>query len=573
MLAAGLAITGVVGRGLHREARQRDAQRFDLETLQIAASLESNMERHEERLARLADHCAQFEELPTQVWYFRREEMTDLNGNLPSVLHAVYCPKIVATNFVSHLERGRKVWPARYQFDPEPRPRRELALPVWQKWDRAGFAAIPLGTDLAEETNGYPSLIPALGAGRGWVSARPAQAPRRDGRAANGFWFALPLFALEQPQIGPAETGRETPQDRTKRHRAFKSSSARGVLAVFLSTDDMVDRAFNSTNRPVRIHARLYAKYEPAKEAILNPLSASPENPRHRRLLVMPWYGRRWCLELMSTPLFEAESLRSRSSMVAGGGAGFSLLAAALLGVSLRARSRQERMTAEIMDARDALAATEKAREKLGHDLHDGAIQSLYAVQLGLSRTAEAVAATLPAAAHILNDTRQRVDEVIAELRRFILSREESDETREAPNLEQVLASIVQRLRTTTPANLRFEAAPACASQIPVAHAVTLTQVARTALANCLRHAQAVKIAVTLRRTADTIQLVIEDDGIGFDTNRPETGGTGLRIMRKRVTEAGGKLVIESTPGRGTRICASLPCQAPGPSANNPAIS
>ena len=569
VLVAGLAISGWMAMSLYQEAVQLDADRFELETLQIAAGLESNMERYEERLARLADHCAQFETLPAEVWYFRREVMTDLDGNLPSLLHAVYCPKVDATNFQSHLERGRKVWDARYRFDPEPRPGRGLALPVWQQWSRSGAVAISYGTDMAETSGWRPSLLPALTTGRGWVSAQPAHAPGKNGASTTGFWFALSLFPPAQTQIKPYGIQGETPEDQARRHRDFRKAAAKGVFAVFLSTDHMVDRAFNSTNRPVRVHARLYTAREPVKEAMLNPQSATPEHARHQRRMVMPWYGRRWCLELKSTPLFEAESLRYRAWIAAGGGSAFSLLAMALVGISLRARVRQERLTADITEARDALAATEKLREQLGHDLHDGAIQSLYAIQLGLTRTAETVASTLPAASQTLNDTRQRVDEVIAELRGFILSEGEPSEPHDSPNLEQVLASLVQRLQSTTTAELRFEAAGTSFRTVPVAQVVTLTQIARTALANCLRHAQASRIVLKLEQADGNIRLVIEDDGVGFDTGQPENGGLGLRTIRKRAAEAGGSLTMESRPGQGTCICVSLPCTGTDPSAGN----
>ena len=203
-LMAGLALSGALGWELHREAVKLDADRFNLETRQIAAALESNMERYEERLARLADHCAQFEELPTQVWSFRQAAMTDLEGNLPAVRHALYCPKVVATNFQRHLDRGQLVWDGRYQFDPTPQPRRDLALPAWQAWGRSGFTAIARGTDMAAETNGHPSLRLALGTGRGWVSRHPVQAARHDGTIENGFWFALTLFASNQTVTVPS---------------------------------------------------------------------------------------------------------------------------------------------------------------------------------------------------------------------------------------------------------------------------------------------------------------------------------------------------------------------------------
>src|SRR5205085_6251477 len=97
-------------------------------------------------------------------------------------------------------------------------------------------------------------------------------------------------------------------------------------------------------------------------------------------------YSLRWAVFSYTLPLFEEASPRRVASLTVLAGVGMTLLASALVGVAMRARYRQEQMTADVIEARDALAAAEKERERLGHDLHDGAIQTLYAVQLNLGR-------------------------------------------------------------------------------------------------------------------------------------------------------------------------------------------
>jgi signal transduction histidine kinase len=251
--------------------------------------------------------------------------------------------------------------------------------------------------------------------------------------------------------------------------------------------------------------------------------------------------------------------LRHRAWLVLGGGMGFTLLAAALGTVSVRGRARQERLTADVLGARDALAAAEKERERLGHDLHDGAIQSLYAIQLGLTRTAQDVESTLPSSARLLDSTRERVDEVIAELRQFIQTRERKQTAEKRVRLDQVLASMVEHLRPTTGTKLTFTAQPDAARRVSAGQAVHLTQIARTALANALRHAQARRVVVTLRNDGSQVELTIEDDGIGFEPNQRTNGGMGLQTMRSRVIEAGGTLVVDSKPGAGTRIVVTFP--------------
>ena len=233
---------------------------------------------------------------------------------------------------------------------------------------------------------------------------------------------------------------------------------------------------------------------------------------------------------------------------------GFTLLATALVAVISRSRGRQESMAAEVLEARDALAAAERERVRLGHDLHDGAIQSLYAIQLGLTRTATEVEATLPASARVLGETRKRVDEVIAELRQFILAREADTTKSEPGGLERVLAAMTQRLQPTTSTQLQIHAESGASERLSLSQTVQLTQIARSALANCLRHAQARQVKITLRHDPQSVCMEIMDDGVGFDPGLSSNGGMGLQTMQARATEAGGTVTVETRAGNGTRI-------------------
>jgi signal transduction histidine kinase len=96
-------------------------------------------------------------------------------------------------------------------------------------------------------------------------------------------------------------------------------------------------------------------------------------------------------------------------------------------------------------------------------------------------------------------------------------------------------------------------------------HAPTVVfRVAQEAVNNALRHARARRITVSLARRAGGLDLVVSDDGIGFD---PETARhsastgehLGLLGMNERVRAAGGTLEIDATPGRGCRITAWVP--------------
>jgi signal transduction histidine kinase len=98
-----------------------------------------------------------------------------------------------------------------------------------------------------------------------------------------------------------------------------------------------------------------------------------------------------------------------------------------------------------------------------------------------------------------------------------------------------------------------------------------LLSVARELLENAARHATAATVRVDVRREGDRVVLEVADDGAGIPPGRAERaqeeGAIGLASSRERVEALGGSLEIDSAPGRGTRVLATTPAQAPDRSA------
>jgi len=89
-----------------------------------------------------------------------------------------------------------------------------------------------------------------------------------------------------------------------------------------------------------------------------------------------------------------------------------------------------------------------------------------------------------------------------------------------------------------------------------------LVRIVQEALTNVRKHARATSVRVDIRRRDDDIIVVIGDDGVGFNLaarTRSENPRFGLTTMRERAESAGGRLSIESTPGRGTTVTFSMP--------------
>ena len=109
---------------------------------------------------------------------------------------------------------------------------------------------------------------------------------------------------------------------------------------------------------------------------------------------------------------------------------------------------------------------------------------------------------------------------------------------------------------------------------------MTLLRVAQEALANVAKHAEASRAGITLSYMEDVVSLDVRDDGVGFAAapaeasranghlarENPAAGGFGLIAMRQRVGRLAGQLEIESEPGAGTAVSASLPAIPLGPS-------
>ena len=78
------------------------------------------------------------------------------------------------------------------------------------------------------------------------------------------------------------------------------------------------------------------------------------------------------------------------------------------------------------------------------------------------------------------------------------------------------------------------------------------------ALANVSRHSKAKRVDISLVYNPESLQVIIADDGHGFDMNQ-KAKGMGLRSMRERISSIRGTVQIQSAPGQGTRLIAQLP--------------
>jgi signal transduction histidine kinase len=192
-------------------------------------------------------------------------------------------------------------------------------------------------------------------------------------------------------------------------------------------------------------------------------------------------------------------------------------------------------------------------RERIAKDLHDGIIQSLFAVGMGLQGTA--LMAGSPETAARIDSAVGELDRVIRDLRNYIFGLRPG--ILADRQLDQALRELGEDIQKRSSLRVEVEVDAEVAALVsPRSHQIV--QVTREALTNVARHAQAKHSVVRLVRTGQTAVLTIEDDGMGFDVRR-DKAGNGLRNMRDRATAMGGSLRISSKAGKGSNLRFTFP--------------
>jgi signal transduction histidine kinase len=213
------------------------------------------------------------------------------------------------------------------------------------------------------------------------------------------------------------------------------------------------------------------------------------------------------------------------------------------------------RLYEEMQHAQQELRRLEvlEDRERIAKELHDGGLQSLFAVGMGLQGAA-AMASDRELARRIENAV-EDIDRSIRDLRNYIfglrpgiLADRQLDQA-----IRELGSEFESRSGVVTVVQIDEEVASELSSR-----ASDLVQMTREALSNVGRHAQARTCRVVLRRDDGAAVLEVDDDGVGFDTETASEG-LGLDNLRRRIEQLGGSLDLTSVRGEGTTVTARLP--------------
>ncbi len=208
---------------------------------------------------------------------------------------------------------------------------------------------------------------------------------------------------------------------------------------------------------------------------------------------------------------------------------------------------------AQLSEQLTRLAVIEE-RDRISMELHDGIIQSIYAIGIKLELTRLTLVKNPEVESQIIA-ANQDLNKVIEDLRSYIHDLRTGMDYNIA--LRQQFEEIAEGFRQVSGARLVMDLARAFVQlNEPRLHA--LTQIMREALSNIVRHAHATEVYLDMHETATHLTLVISDNGQGFEPDKV-TRGDGLRNIRRRAEQFGGTVEIISQPGRGATLTARIP--------------
>lgn len=258
---------------------------------------------------------------------------------------------------------------------------------------------------------------------------------------------------------------------------------------------------------------------------------------------ITDWSGKTRWLQTVKRPIVDAHG---QTHMVLGAA------------TDITERKQMEEM---LVQREEDLSTALRERERISQDLHDGILQSLYAVGLGLvackplirqqpEHIAEKLITTLDQAIGQLN-------QVMGEVRNFITGLE--SHLVQGGDFPTALRTMVHSMCAANSAKCRVRIDDAAGPHISTEQAVHIMNIAREALSNSLRHSHATRITVSLRQLTGSICLAITDNGIGFNPSSAHGVGRGLENMAARAQKIGGLFAVRSEPFKGTRILLDLP--------------
>lgn len=562
VLVTGLGVTLIATLWVAQDAVARDRERFGRLVAGDLAALENRLQANNSVLRELAGYFDERATVNTNQWRHRLE-LIDPERNYSELAE------------IGFALEGHFLWeplpPQDVMAHKLPGPTQGLQqpgtvyFPVVYSWRSEGWQPRPYGEGFFTDPvlnrtfpHAYNSLQPGL---------TPPYALGRDaqGQPVRGVTLMLATFL---PEMVKAEAG--WPDDIGRPANLRRGNHIGGLVFLSWRMDDLFRMVFGEELREVALEIfdgpepvanRRWNTFPPkwlggSADGLVRAPSAMPWRPAFTTNLLRPNYGGKVLVRASSTPWFDRQSQRGRVGLVVGAGSLLSIALTGLVFVQARGRSRAESLAAELAESRELLRRAAAERERLSRDLHDGTVQSLYAVGLGLGRARRTLGES--AEGERIEHALTELDEVVAELRRFLVQLDPGVSPVQRPEL--ALGELVTRLCRVSATELGFTTAPDFHAELPPPVVLDLLQIVRESVSNALRHGRAARVEISLQRLGDRVRLEVRDNGCGFDVaTLPPNGGHGLANLRHRAEAHGGRLEVISQPGGPTVVAFEIP--------------
>ncbi len=197
-------------------------------------------------------------------------------------------------------------------------------------------------------------------------------------------------------------------------------------------------------------------------------------------------------------------------------------------------------------------------RDRIGMDLHDGIIQSIYGVGLSLEGVQHILDKDPQAAQGRINQAIDGLNQAIRDIRAYILDLRPRQLGNEG--LLNGVKRLIAEYRANTFSEVNLTEPDTDLKDLPYTQSLVLFHICQEALANAAKHAKAKKVQVAVWTTPDRVLLEIRDDGKGFDVDQMQASiGHGLANMQTRAHTVGGDVDISSAPNEGTTVLVWTP--------------
>ena len=542
VLLGGMALTALLAWLTWAESARRDEERFANMAEQVRQEFETRVERYEIGFSHLAEWFVDNELASISEWQNRAARMR-LSVNFPGVIEIAYAPAIGPVNRARWSDKKIPAhWPPEETWE-------DGSFPVWYRVAQASEQTAGWGRKLENEhelfrdSHQLSDLLGIASSGRLLGAAGSPQKPLAC------FFLAAPVFRKDRP----AADGPQPPEfAHWPAHRGQQQKLALlGGVVGTICMEALLESIFHERNLEVdfEIYAGAVDETNRMNRLSLPMLSARGGLFSVKEIL---WYYKRWNIVAAPNKLFFQHSQRGRAGLVAAAGV---LLTAALawrIRTQERARALAEAWSLSLEEAREELRAAHRERLQIGRDLHDGALQTIYACVLGLRRASRALRKDPATAEGIIEGAVRDLEATMQDVRRFLSSAPQDSIS--ASDLPDILRGFVDAFNRIEQSRVTLEFDPQAIPLLASDQAEQLLHVVKEAVGNAHRHGQAGEISISIQKLGETVTLAVRDNGRGFDPDQIAGSGHGLQYMAERAALCRGRLSVESRPGGPTLL-------------------